>query len=86
MSATFGALLVARMDGRGWGYAELARRAGIAKSHAWGIARGRVDPSLRVVEQLAAAFGVSVTSLLAGCDDGHDWVRRCRVCGEEAEL
>jgi len=49
---------------RGWSQEEYADRAGIHRTYVSDIERGRRNPTVTVVEKLAAPFGVSPGRLI----------------------
>ena len=48
----------------GWSQEELAERTGLHRTYISGIERGRRNPTLIVIEKLAAAFSKSFSELL----------------------
>jgi len=49
---------------RGWSLSELARRSGVSKSYIHEIERCRSQPTIAIIDSLAAALGVCVSDLL----------------------
>ncbi|HXG62004.1 MAG TPA: XRE family transcriptional regulator [Planctomycetota bacterium] len=54
---------------RGWSLEQLAAASGVSRSMLSQIERGRVNPTVAVAQRIAAAFEVSLGSLV----DGPDW-------------
>ena len=54
---------------RGWSPEELARRVGCSPKRIQAIEEGRAAPSLKLVHDLAAAFGVAEADLLVAYAD-----------------
>lgn len=52
-------------EARGWSQEDYADRAGIHRTYVSGIERGRRNPTIDIVERLAAPFAVLVSDLLA---------------------
>lgn len=52
-------------EARGWSQEDYADRAGIHRTYVSGIERGRRNPTIDIVERLAAPFAVPVGNLLA---------------------
>jgi transcriptional regulator with XRE-family HTH domain len=58
-------------DGRG--YFKIARAAGLSPSVVWRVINGRTRrPSMQTVARLAAAFGVSVSDIIAAIKGQED--------------
>lgn len=58
-------------DGRG--YFKIARDAGLSPSVVWRVVNGRTKrPSMETVARLAAAFGVSVSSVIRAIKEQND--------------
>jgi transcriptional regulator with XRE-family HTH domain len=74
LSARFG-LTVRRLRGqRAWSQEQLAGRAEVNRSYLGEVERGAVMPSLATAAKLAAALGLSLSTLIAQCegdDRGH---------------
>ena len=51
---------------KGWSQDALAGKAGMHRTYLWGIEQGRRNPSLRHLERLAAALGISLSALFDG--------------------
>jgi transcriptional regulator with XRE-family HTH domain len=69
----FGERLRGLREDRGWSQQEAAERAGVSHTHIRALELGRHAPTIRVVRQLARAFGVPVTALI-GMDGYSDSV------------
>jgi len=54
------------MEEKGWSQADLMRAAGISRSEVSRISAGVRSPSCSIMQQIAAALGVSVDYLIAG--------------------
>jgi transcriptional regulator with XRE-family HTH domain len=52
-------------EARGWSQEDYADRAGIHRTYVSGIERGRRNPTIDIVERLAAPFAVPTSDLLA---------------------
>jgi transcriptional regulator with XRE-family HTH domain len=58
-------------DGRG--YFKIARAAGLSPSVVWRVVNGRTKrPSMQTVARLAAAFGVSASSVIRAIKEQND--------------
>nr|WP_221774217.1 helix-turn-helix transcriptional regulator [Novosphingobium flavum] len=53
-------------EARGWSQEDYADRAGIHRTYVSDIERGRRNPTITVVEKLAAPLGMSAGALLDG--------------------
>lgn len=62
----FGRLLKERRAAQGLTQEELAARAGMSVPYLSDLERGRWNPSLAVLVDLARAFGIQLSELLAG--------------------
>lgn len=51
---------------------ELADRADITWVYVSGIERGKVNPSLKIIEKLSTAFGLEAWELLKSCKPTQD--------------
>lgn len=51
-------------EAKGWSQEDYADRAGIHRTYVSDIERGRRNPTVTVVEKLAAPFGVSPSQLI----------------------
>ncbi len=60
---------------RGWSQQGLALQAGLNRDYVGELERGAAQPSLLTLEKLAAAFGCTVSSLLAVLEQQHDRYR-----------
>jgi transcriptional regulator with XRE-family HTH domain len=49
---------------RGWSQEELAHRAGLHRTYVSSLERGERNVSLKAIQQLADAFGISVQALM----------------------
>lgn len=58
-----------RRSALGLSQAELAERSGIAVSHISNIENARANPTVEVLDQLAAQFGCKTAALLMPMDD-----------------
>jgi transcriptional regulator with XRE-family HTH domain len=55
------------------GYFKIARAAGLSPSVVWRVVNGRTRrPSMQTVAKLAAAFGVSVSSVIRAIKEQED--------------
>ena len=66
----FGETLLHLRQNRGLSISALAQAAGISRQHVWRMEKGSIpSPGIAVLERLAAALKVSVSSLIpAGCE------------------
>lgn len=63
----------AERKARKWSMRELAERSGISEGYLWLLERGhRPNPTVDTLEKLAAAFGISVDTLLHGAAAAED--------------
>jgi transcriptional regulator with XRE-family HTH domain len=53
---------------RGWSQEQLAEHADLNRSYLGEVERGCAVPSLLTVDKLAAALGISLSSLIARCE------------------
>ncbi|MBS1180510.1 MAG: LacI family transcriptional regulator [Proteobacteria bacterium] len=71
-----GVRLAARLrrerEGRGWSLADLAARSGVGKATISKIERGDASPTAGVLVRLAAAFDLTLASLLVRAEAGAD--------------
>ncbi len=51
---------------KGWSQEELAFRSGVNKNYLSDLENGRRNPSLRIIEQIAAALEVTLSDLFMG--------------------
>jgi len=61
----FGQVVRMTREDRGWSQEQLAGRADLNRSYLGEIERGTVMPSIETAAKLAAALGVSLSSLIA---------------------
>jgi transcriptional regulator with XRE-family HTH domain len=61
----FGHVVRVTREDRGWSQEQLAGRADLNRSYLGEIERGTVMPSIETAAKLAAALGVSLSSLIA---------------------
>jgi transcriptional regulator with XRE-family HTH domain len=61
----FGQVVRVTREDRGWSQEQLAGRADLNRSYLGEIERGTVVPSIETAAKLAAALGVSLSSLIA---------------------
>lgn len=61
----FGQVVRVTREDRGWSQEQLAGRADLNRSYLGEIERGTVMPSIETAAKLAAALGVSLSSLIA---------------------
>ncbi len=65
LAVQFGANARARRNALKLSQAELSERTGLAASHLSFIENGRANPTMEVMEKLAAGLGVSLIALLS---------------------
>lgn len=61
----FGQVVRVTREDRGWSQEQLAGRADLNRSYLGEIERGTVMPSIETAAKLAAALGISLSSLIA---------------------
>lgn len=61
---------------RGWSQEQLAGEADLNRTYVGEIERGTASPSLCTAAKIAQAFGLSLSSLLARCEDEAGGKRR----------
>lgn len=76
-SARLAARIRLEREGRGWSLAELAARSGVGKATISKIERGDASPTAGILVRLAAAFDLTLASLLVRAEAGAD--RQVRV-------
>lgn len=52
----------------GWSQEELSFRSNVNKNYLSDLERGRRNPSLKILERLAVAFGLTLSELLRGLE------------------
>jgi transcriptional regulator with XRE-family HTH domain len=65
----FGAVVRRLRDVRGWSQEHLAGQADLNRSYLGEIERGVATPSIATAAKLAAALGLSLSVLLAQCEE-----------------
>ena len=71
-SARLAARIRLEREGRGWSLADLASRSGVGKATISKIERGDASPTAGVLVRLAAAFDLTLASLLVRAEAGAD--------------
>ena len=79
-SARLAARIRLEREGRGWSLADLAARSGVGKATISKIERGDASPTAGVLVRLAAAFDLTLASLLVRAEAGAD--RLCRAADQ----
>ena len=69
LSDRFGAVVRRLREGRGWSQEHLAGQADLNRSYLGEIERGVATPSIHSAAKLAGAFGVSLSELIARCEE-----------------
>ena len=64
--AAFGTRVREHREKRGWSQEELAHRADVDVSYLSEIERGKVEPCLNKMKDLAEAFGISLAEIVRG--------------------
>jgi len=64
-------------EARGWSIADLATRSGVSRAMISKVERGEASPTAALLGRLAAAFGLTLSTLLARAE--HDATRGGRV-------
>ena len=75
-SARLAARIRLEREGRGWSLADLAARSGVGKATISKIERGDASPTAGILVRLAAAFDLTLASLLVRAEAGTDRVVR----------
>jgi transcriptional regulator with XRE-family HTH domain len=75
-SARLAARIRLEREGRGWSLADLAARSGVGKATISKIERGDASPTAGVLVRLAAAFDLTLASLLVRAEAGADRLLR----------
>ncbi|RYZ97185.1 MAG: XRE family transcriptional regulator [Moraxellaceae bacterium] len=68
ISSHFGRIVKQVREERGWSQEVLADRANLNRSYVGEVERGSAMPSLGTVAKLAQALEISISSLLARCE------------------
>lgn len=71
-SARLAARIRLEREGRGWSLADLAARSGVGKATISKIERGDASPTAGILVRLAAAFDLTLASLLVRAEGGAD--------------
>jgi transcriptional regulator with XRE-family HTH domain len=74
------ARLLAERAGRGWSLEQLAERSGVSRAMISKVERGESSPTATVLGRLSAAFGLTLSQLLARAEQG-----RARLLNREGE-
>jgi transcriptional regulator with XRE-family HTH domain len=61
---------------RGWSLAELAQRSGVSKAMLSAIERGEASPTASLLVRIAAAYGMTLSSLIARAENGGGGLAR----------
>ena len=64
------ARLLAERTGRGWSLEQLAERSGVSRAMISKVERGESSPTAAVLGRLSAAFGLTLSQLLARAEQG----------------
>lgn len=64
LQIAFGARVRRLRERKGWSQEELAHKAGVHVTYLSGLERGRRNPTLKIIEQVALALDVSPSKLL----------------------
>ena len=72
--------LLAERAGRGWSLEQLAERSGVSRAMISKVERGESSPTATVLGRLSAAFGLTLSQLLARAEQG-----RARLLNREGE-
>jgi len=67
----FGSVVRVTREDRGWSQEQLAGRADLNRSYLGEIERGTVMPSIETAAKIAAALGLSLSSLIARFELGN---------------
>src|SRR3569832_65226 len=65
IKATIGRRIRSERTVRGWSLAELAERSGVSKAMLSAIERGTTSPTAALLVRIAAAFGMTLSTLIA---------------------
>ncbi len=68
--------LKAEREARGWSLADLAERSGVSKAMISKIERGESSPTAALLGRLSGAFGLTLSTLLAGVEERDQRLRR----------
>ena len=68
LDTRIGAHIRAEREGRGWSLTDLAARAAVSRAMIHKIERGESSPTANLLGKLSGAFGLSMSSLLAGAE------------------
>jgi transcriptional regulator with XRE-family HTH domain len=61
---------------RGWSLAELAQRSGVSKAMLSAIERGETSPTASLLVRIAAAYGMTLSALIARAENGGGGLAR----------
>ena len=64
------ARLLAERAGRGWSLEQLAERSGVSRAMISKVERGESSPTAALLGRLSAAFGLTLSQLLARAEQG----------------
>lgn len=71
IDAQIAARLRAEREGRGWSLEELARRSAVSRAMISKVERGESSPTATLLGRLSAAFGLTLSQLLARAEQGQ---------------
>src|SRR5919108_3867120 len=80
LDSRIAARLLAERAGRGWSLEQLAERSGVSRAMISKVERGESSPTAAVLGRLSAAFGLTLSQLLARAEQGTT-----RLLNREAE-
>jgi len=71
LDARIGARIKIERENRGWSLTDLAQRSGVSRAMINKVERGEASPTASLLGRLAAAFGLTLSMLLARTETDH---------------
>src|ERR1700732_1757820 len=71
LDSRLGARIRTEREGRGWSLTDLAQRAGVSRAMINKVERGDASPTASLLGRLSGAFGLTLSTLLAGTEAGR---------------
>lgn len=69
MQRPFSEWLAAARQGRKWTVDQVASKSGLSKTHVYALERGITEPTFAVGQQVASAFGIKLSEIVAWLED-----------------
>jgi transcriptional regulator with XRE-family HTH domain len=71
LDSRLGARIRTEREGRGWSLTDLAQRSGVSRAMINKVERGDASPTASLLGRLSGAFGLTLSTLLAGTEAGR---------------